>query len=187
MTDLFYAGIGSRECPQQLQPLIESYARRLAAFGRTLRSGRARGADSFFEAGAGDQAQLFLATGPDGAHTPAGTRICVPSGAILERCLLLASVAHPNWGACSPYARLLHARNVCQVHGPDLTSTVRFVVAWAPPAGPDDVSGGTGLAWRIAAAAGVDRFNLAVDADALAFATFLNRLERESAPQSESA
>jgi hypothetical protein len=150
---------------------MKRIAEAFVARGYVLRSGHAAGADRFFEAGAGAHAELYRPSGSEG-HTAAGARILVPAGPLFDRAVLLASVVHPAWGKCNEYARLLHSRNVFQIHGERLDDPVRFVVAWAPPKGHDDVEGGTGMAWRIARAAGIPRFNLAVPGDLDRFRAF---------------
>ena len=85
-----YAGIGSRATPVQSAPKLTGIARRLTDLGYTLRSGRAPGADTYFERGARPSADLFVPSGATNSRTPAGARIIVPSGDILNRCLLIA-------------------------------------------------------------------------------------------------
>ena len=56
---MYYAGIGSRETPKNKCRLMTKIAKILSG-KYTLRSGGADGADSAFEAGAGDNKQIFL-------------------------------------------------------------------------------------------------------------------------------
>src|SRR6476661_4207298 len=59
-----YAGIGSRETPQEILNLIEVIASNLGSRGWTLRTGGAPGADTAFFEGASDEAlhlvELYL-------------------------------------------------------------------------------------------------------------------------------
>ena len=48
---LYYAGIGSRNTPNEILSLLTSLAEQLALKGYILRSGGAKGADSAFEKG----------------------------------------------------------------------------------------------------------------------------------------
>jgi len=157
----YFAGIGSRQTPRAYEPIMKSISERLTALGWILRSGRASGADTFFESGAGSAAQIFVAKGNHGT-TARRARIIVPSGELLAQCELLASVVHPAWGACNEYARLSHARNMCQVFGERLDEPARVVIAWAPPDAQrcGEVLGGTATAWRAAGWAGIRRYNL---------------------------
>ena len=47
-----YAGVGSREAPGEKLLLMRKLARRLGDIGAVLRTGGAKGSDSFFEDGA---------------------------------------------------------------------------------------------------------------------------------------
>jgi hypothetical protein len=78
----------------------------------------------------------------------------------------IAAHHHPNWPALKAAARHLHARNTHQILGPNLAPAdpVRFVLCWTPSGSSDGLqrdTGGTGQALRVAAAHGVEIFNLA--------------------------
>lgn len=139
-----YAGIGSRETPADVLQLMYELGAWLARQGYTLRSGGAEGADSAFE---------------QGALSVAGARaeIFTPMDATPEA-LRLASEIHPNWNACTSYARKLHARNCFQVLGRTLDDPVTFVVCWTRGGQP---VGGTATAIRLAERNGIPIFNLA--------------------------
>lgn len=139
MIERFYAGIGSRETPFMVLNLMTGLAQTFLRAGLTLRSGGAAGADRAFEDGAEDKKQIFLASDVD------------------QAALDLAAKFHPAWGRCSPYAKLLHARNGYQVLGRDLKTPSEFVCCWTKDGGP---TGGTGQALRIAAAYHIPIFNL---------------------------
>lgn len=115
-------------------------ARALREDGWTLRSGRARGADSAYEAGALHDKEIFLAK-----HATL---------AAIE----FASHFHPNWDACSEYARMLHGRNAMIILGRDLKTPVEFVQCWTPGGLP---VGETATAISIAREYGIDVDNLA--------------------------
>lgn len=137
-----YAGIGARATPHSTLRLMTSIARWLAALGWVLRSGGAMGADRAFEAGA-EGKEIFLPTEP-----------------IPEAAFTLTSRFHPNWTACSAFARAAHARNAQIILGRDLNAPVSMVICWTPNA---EVVGGTGQALRIAAAYEIPIINLAND------------------------
>ena len=140
----FYAGIGSRETPADILTLMTSIAREAAADGYILRSGAAQGADSAFEAGAGDAKEIWLPWRGFNNHP---SRL-LPSA----EAFILAEKFHPAWERCSPAARKLHARNCHQVLGADLATPVEFVICWTKDG---RASGGTGQAIRIAQARGI--------------------------------
>lgn len=142
-TRQLYAGIGSRETPPDILQVMERLGKKLALEGWILRSGGAKGADTAFHNGcikAKGQCEIFTAQ----HSTPES--------------LELAAKYHPNWSACSDYAKRLHARNGLIVLGKELNEPVKVIVCWTPEA---KVSSGTGQALRLAAAMGIKVRNLA--------------------------
>jgi hypothetical protein len=140
----YYAGIGSRETPHDILKLMTKLARKLSREGYVLRSGGAKGADTAFHAGVLDvcgDAQIFTA-----------------QHANFES-MKLAAYFHPNWLACSDYAKRLHARNGMILLGKDLQDPVQFIICWTPNG---EVVGGTGQALRIAASYKIPVRNLAI-------------------------
>lgn len=139
-----YAGIGSRETPENVLRDMTTIAMQLAIKGFVLRSGRAKGADSAFEKGVNlidpKRKVIRVATGDKSA-------------------LNHAALFHPQWGACNDRAKALHARNSLIMLGDWLDNPVRFVVCWTAGGA---IVGGTGQALRIAAAYNIPVFNLAV-------------------------
>ena len=75
----------------------------------------------------------------------------------MDRCHAIASVLHPAWHRCSPAARKLHARNPALLLGADTAVPVDAVVAWSAQGA---VTGGTGMAIRIAQEHGIPVLNL---------------------------
>lgn len=162
----FYAGIGSRETPPQFLKQMESIARRLSQAGWTLRSGGADGADSAFERGAGDRKEIYLPWSGFNNRRSDEPGCALPSDP--DAAAAIAANYHPVWNRLSPAARKLMSRNACQVLGRRLDSPSRFVLCWAPNPKTDphglvaDVSGGTGLAVRLAHSRGIPVFHLDV-------------------------
>ena len=155
MTQLVYAGIGSRATPPAVFESMTVMAVWLARRGWHLHSGGAAGADSAFAAGTPvHQRTLFLpwpgyrgTAGPD----------CRTLGADRTRlCLTVAAALHPAWHRCSPAARKLHARNV-SILGADTEAPVDAVVAWTVGGAE---RGGTGMGIRIARRYGIPVLNL---------------------------
>lgn len=127
-----YAGIGSRKTPPDALKYMEGLAYEWAKHGCVLRSGGARGADSAFEKGAkaaGGATEIFYAEDA----TPES--------------LKHAAEFHPNWSACGPFARRLHARNSMIILGESLNDPVSIVVCWTPSGVK---MGGTAQGLRIA-------------------------------------
>lgn len=136
----FYAGIGSRQTPSTVLMYMTRLAKRLAELGFVLRSGGAGGADTAFEAGAGEAKEIFL---PWKGFNGNKSRLYSQS----DEAYAMAARFHPNWNACTRGARAMHARNCHQVLGADLDDPVQFVLCWTPNG---TGSGGTGQAIRIA-------------------------------------
>jgi hypothetical protein len=137
-----YAGIGSRKTPRPILNIMSKLASQLAIAGWTLRSGGAQGADSAFHAGVIDVA------GQVDAHAEIYTAQHIdPNDEIGFRALVLAEKFHPNWGACSEYAKRLHARNGLILLGANLDTPAKAVYCWTPEG---NIVGGTGQGLRIA-------------------------------------
>lgn len=153
-----YAGIGARATPKPVLADMTTIAAWLARTGWRLASGGAHGADAAFAAGtSARQRALYLPWAGYNGH--AGPDCRVPSRAELAGWMAVAARLHPAWHRCSPAVRKLHARNAAILLGPKLDRPVNAVVAWTPEGA---VTGGTGLALRIAAERGIPVFNLAV-------------------------
>ena len=137
----YYAGIGARDTPAVKLGEMMHIARKLRLLDYVLRSGGAQGADSAFESMVGTRKQIFRPS---------------DSGLVAQE---HAAKYHPNWAACKPYVRKLHARNSIILLGTTLDTPVDFVVCWTPEG---KVTGGTGQALRIALDYEIPIYNLAV-------------------------
>lgn len=139
----YFAGIGSRKYPKKEKEIIKSLAYDLVNLGYILRSGGASGADSYWEEYYdlyGGQKEIYLPFKDFNKNKS-------PFFGVSEAALNLAEKYHPKWSACSPIAKLLHARNGYQVLGNDLKTPVDFIICWTP----DGLkSGGAAQATRIA-------------------------------------
>ena len=155
MTQLAYAGIGSRETPPEVLKQMTVMASWLARRGWHLHSGGARGADTAFAEGAPDASTLHLPWPRYQHHS--GPHCRIPAGETRRLCLDIASGLHPAWHRCSDTARSLHARNVSILLGEDLSVPVNAVVCWTPRG---QTTGGTGMGIRIAQRFGIPVLNL---------------------------
>lgn len=138
-----YTGIGSRQTPDFAQQLMFDVAVYLAERNITLRSGHADGADLAFERGAdsvGGPKEIYL---PWSGFNGATQHVGPPPQAWLD----LAAKYHPAWNRCKDGAKKLHARNMPQVLGAQLSNPSMFVICWTINASG---SGGTGQALRLA-------------------------------------
>ena len=156
MTQLVYAGIGSRATPPSVLKTMTTMAAWLARRGWHLHSGGAAGADSAFAAGAPPGSRtLFLPW--SGYRGNAGPDCSTLSADRTRRYLAIAAALHPAWHRCSPAARKLHARNAAILLGEDADTPVHAVVAWTFHG---RITGGTGMGIRIAHDRGIPVLNL---------------------------
>ena len=172
---MIYAGIGSRETPQNVLEYMEQLAYDWAKeYEHTLRSGGARGADTAFEKGAirgGGPLEIFYTDrcrigysgnkDEDYSSNIGQSNVEVYGPEIMEEAMAHAKEFHPNWGACSPYAKKLHARNSLIMLGDRLNEPVDLVVCWTPGGFK---KGGTAQALRIAEYMKISVFNLGASA-----------------------
>lgn len=139
----YFAGVGSRETPFDIQLLMFDIAVKLAP-KFTLRSGGAIGADSIFEAGCNS------VKAPKEIFKP---NDCTPEA------MRLSSHYHPAWHKCDIGTRMKHGRNAMIVLGRDLDSPVERVICWCIEEN-GEWKGGTGQALRIAKANNITIYNL---------------------------
>jgi len=150
-----YAGIGSRETPEDICKLMTRIAEYLYQQGYTLRSGAADGADTAFENGAKEKKEIYL---PWRRFNNSDARFVK----IPDEAYKIAANFHPVWDRLKDYAKNFHARNVMQILGEDLNTPSDFVVCWTKKG---RITGGTGQALRMAIAYEIPIFNLAIEED----------------------
>lgn len=166
----YYTGIGSRETPVNILEHMGSIAGGLYDEGWTLRSGSAPGADQAFEHAIADKyindngwpcAEIYLPWPTFQKESrswihPARTE---PQ----EEAYDIAAEYHPSWKYLKPWVKKLHARNVHQIYGHDVTNPIfsEFVICWTKGA---KSGGGTGQAIRIARGLDIPVYDLADDA-----------------------
>ena len=158
MTELVYAGIGSRATPAAVLQTMTVMAAWLARRAWHLHSGGASGADTAFASGT-DPARRTLFLPWPGYRGHAGPDCRTLSPDRFARCLAIAARLHPAWHRCSPAARKLHGRNAAILLGADCDAPVDAVVAWTSRGA---TTGGTGLGIRIAHDRGIPVLNLGV-------------------------
>ncbi len=151
-----YAGIGSRDTPNDILRLMKQLGTYLEKRGWILRSGHAEGADLAFESGVRkeEHKEIYLPwqgfNGSDSIHFT-----------IEPRAFKSVNQFHPNPKKLTPQARLLMARNYYQVMGyPSFSNdTSKMIICWTPYG---KEVGGTAQALRIAKHYDVTIFNLAL-------------------------
>ena len=153
---IYYAGIGSRNCPENIANAIDKISGILAKKGFILRSGGAGGCDEAFEIGCdkfGGKKQIFLPW--KNFNNNKSTLYTQPAWA--EE---VAFYFHPYINQNSKQSIIkLMSRNSMQILGPDNKENEhsKFVVCYTQD-GED--SGGTGQALRIAKSFHIPVFNL---------------------------
>lgn len=171
----FYTGIGSRETPKDILDIMRKLGVKLAQQGWTLRSGGAKGADWAFMEGAGSVNGLADIYVPWKNFTKSDLysryEIFV-QGAYRERAIGIAKSIHPAWDRCSLVAKKLHARNIFQVMGEDISTPSTFVVYWAKEV-DDVVKGGTATAVHFARQQSIPTYNLLFEKDKQKILKFL--------------
>lgn len=152
----FYAGIGSRETPYLVEPLIEEITRFLGISGYTLRSGGAPGADFMFESYCVHDKQIYL---PWKKFNNNKSNLYIENMDPIKvaKAKEIAKENHPSWKYLSNGAKNLMTRNTFQVLGEDLKTPVSFIVCWTKGG---KIQGGTGQALRIAKRNFIPIFNL---------------------------
>lgn len=165
-------GIGSRQTPEHILKLFEKVAMRMALDGDILRTGGADGADNAFLKGtvrSGGQFELYLpwpsfnkskiTAISEGSPHPGGA----VNGLIFNKPQIeahsIAAYYHPAWKFLKPGAKLLHARNVHQIFGPNVDDPIfsDLVICWTENG---KLKGGTATALRIAEAYDIPIFNV---------------------------
>ena len=152
----YYAGIGSRETPPGVKPMIEEVSFFLSKMGFVLRSGGAPGADSMFEEYCNGDKEIYLPWVGFNKNQSDLFLDSIGKDIILEA-REIARKYHPNWNALSEAAKKLMTRNTFQIMGRDLKTPVSFVVCWTRGG---TINGGTGQAMRIAKDLKIPIFNL---------------------------
>ena len=141
---MIYAGIGSRDTPDDVLDQFEYLGRWLGERGHILRSGHADGADSAFERGCAKvcgRMEIYLPwRGFNGSASPLVFQES-------DRSMEIARTFHPNFAALGQGAQKLQARNSYQILGYDLNKPADFVICWTKSGLG---RGGTGQAIRIA-------------------------------------
>ena len=165
MTDLLYAGVGSRETPLPILEKMESLAYWLASEGWYLRTGGAKGADTAFYDGVRSYSKDYGCDHRATVYVPwenfnEGGEVPDDMSSLLK----IAELYHPAWYRVGNGGRLLHARNVAIVLGTQVYDplSVSAVICWTKDG---EVRGGTGQAMRIALDKDIPIFNLAIMSD----------------------
>lgn len=171
-----YTGIGSRETPADVLDLIFDIAYKLARKGWTVRSGGAPGADTaFIEAGLiwdEHRVEIYLPWSSFGEWTSGKFVTAVTRLDPQPEAFEIAAKYHPRWQFLKYGAKKLHARNVHQVLGEDVTNPAltSFILCWTKNG---KGGGGTGQAIRIAHDYDIPVYDLGTDSTRALFTDIL--------------
>ena len=150
---MIYAGIGSRDTPEDVLDQFEYLGQWFGERGHILRSGHAAGADSAFERGCvkvHGKMEIYLPwRGFNGSASPL---ICQENDGSAE----IARTFHPHFDMLGQGAQKLQARNSYQILGYGLNKPADFVICWTKGGLG---RGGTGQALRIANHYGIPIFD----------------------------
>lgn len=158
----YYTGIGSRETPQDIIVQMKIFAGEAALCGAVLRSGAAAGADMAFEEGCGKGPKQIFIPWNGFQKKREDTQTFLP----LDEAGDLAAKIHPYYRTMRRPNKLLIARNMHQIMGPDLDIPTKFVVCWTKDGCTDhhtytpQKTGGTGSAIALASTQKIPVFNL---------------------------
>ena len=186
-----YAGIGSRETPQEVLDVMTQAAKYLDDLGYTLNTGKTyptslndyfiktvhkgnrQAAEEAFKAKQAETERLTKLygnkvgmdeEGADRAFSAGASKknLFSPMDKISDREMKVGEEIHPNWSALSSGAAKLMARNSNQVFGAKLDTPIDFVIFYAKETtNPLRPAGGTGQAVEMARRKGIPTINMA--------------------------
>lgn len=172
MDIVWYAGIGSRETPENILNRMRVIAKHLATTfpNLILRTGGAHGADTAFEAGClkgNGKVELYL---PWNGYNDRYNNVVLyePTYDAIQ----MAKSFHPAGSRLTQGALKLHGRNSHIVLGKDLDKPVSFVICYTKPK-----TGGTSQALRIAESLNIPIINFWYDSAESQYNEILQRLK----------
>jgi hypothetical protein len=148
--NMIYAGIGSRQTPQDVLTHFMLFA---STTPMMLRSGGAVGADNAFELGNNKPCEIYLPWSGYNNKVPDAWHIDCTKLANYSIAMELAHKYHPVFNRLSPAGKRLITRNVYIMLGSDLNTPVDQVICWTRDGAVFETtkdSGGTGHAIRMA-------------------------------------
>jgi len=155
----YYAGIGSRETPKDIQDLMTKLATTLESKEYILRSGGADGADTAFENGVLDDnnKEIYLPwKNFNNSNSP------YYNFDNIDEATKIAKQFHPKFDNLSTGAKKLITRNTYQVLGLNLNTPSEFIICWTIDG---KMKGGTAQALRIANSLEIPIYNLGKKSD----------------------
>jgi hypothetical protein len=161
-----YAGIGSRQTPENVMILMNKLASHLEQKGYTLNSGNALGADKAFEG----KPQPFEKSGDivirwSSYKYKVKKKQIFTASMVNDKMRDIAIYIHPNGRNLKDYILDLHARSLLQIFGTNLDTLVDFVLCWTKDGCEShdtrtSSTGGTGQAISYASLKGIPVINI---------------------------
>ena len=181
----WFAGVGSRDTPEDVCKLMQKLAVVFYALGYGLSSGDARGADRAFWEGAllspfyrkiGARIYLCDEWVRGRKADPKNFFYNAQRFPTFEKAKQMALEARGSFHGLDDWGINLHSRNVMQIHGASLQDKVEYLVYWAIPVGKTErVKGGTNTSLQLAIKAGIEhRINLYTTEGQVWASQFLN-------------
>lgn len=145
MSDLVYAGIGSKSVDSGTFQVFKEMAEEAASAGYILRTGSALGVDTAFLIGCREML---------GHEEVFKRKDCTHEALEYAQKLL----GEECWEVCDEFTRNVHGRNCMIILGKDLQTPVKFVLCWTPNA---ELTEGTRTAVLTAQAEKIPVYNFA--------------------------
>lgn len=167
----YYAGIGSRETPSDIQNKMTEISAILENLNYILRSGGATGADTAFEIGIVNKKNMniYLPTFNFNGHTPNNlSHIYIAEDRSNKdyQSAYESLKYHPTGFRMRLKVRNMMIRNYFQAFGHNSLPKSKFIICWTPDAANGSTikttydTGGSGQAIRLAAAHNIPVYNL---------------------------
>jgi hypothetical protein len=170
----YYAGVGSRETPSDIQKIMTQVASILEKHGYILRSGGADGADLAFENGVvnKENKEIYL---PYRGFNGSTSDLVLDELSNGPLCYAFKDYFHPYPPALKwKKSKQLMSRNTYQVLGKDLHTFSDVVICWTEGGNPN--KGGTAQALRLAKFFDIDIINLGHPEGREKLKQFLNKV-----------
>lgn len=189
-----WCGVGSREVPEELQPLLIWVGKCMALLGGVLCTGDATGSDYLFKVGYDEgkseempPAQIYYTRKKNQrnlVHDPSKGQHEAEMYPTWEESSALAFKARGSFEGLFPSGIGLHSRNPMQVLGETLDAPRKIIVFYARPVGKKGrVDGGTNTAVQVARMYNIKEVNLYVKETRLEFIEYLkDRLSKRGIP-----
>lgn len=169
----YYAGIGSRETPENINIMITDISKKLDSLGYILRSGGAQGADSAFEDGSSNK-EIYLPWKGFNNNKSDLYLDNMDKDEVARAYEVACKYYHSDLNKKKQSVKNLMTRNIFQILGKNNGINLsEFVICWTKD-GLD--SGGTGQALRLARSLDITVFNLYSTLDVIYLNSYIRTL-----------